>query len=197
FQDFRKDADVAQVGASILHVPSGLWVYGLYQHEENNGTDVRVVNNGVHGFNRFGGGAHGTDGWFIKAGGKRACAPIQATVLWGEGGQYQDQFSGVAGVDLCQGGPSGFPAATTPFGNGGICFNNASAFLTSSTVNRWGAGVMQEIDSAAMHIWFNWQHLELDGNFVANPFTDTSNFRRANQSFEDLDMFMAGGVIFF
>jgi hypothetical protein len=214
FQDFRKSVDLFQVGASILHVPSGLWAYGLFQHEENNGTDVSVINNGRNDFvdangrglsfnNRFGGEANDTDVWFVKAGIKRAWLPAGNTVIWGEGGQYQDQFAGFAGVDLCNGASNnqGFPAAGTPFGNGGICFNNASAFITSSDVNRWGAGIMQEIDSAAMHLWFNWQHLELDADFVANPLgtssTDINNFRRANQSFEDLDLFMAGGVIFF
>jgi hypothetical protein len=47
-----------------------------------------------------------------------------------------------------------------------------------------------------MHIWFNWQHLEMDGDFFGNDNT-TSDFHRVSQGFEDLDMFMAGGVIFF
>jgi hypothetical protein len=205
FQDFRKDVDLFQVGASILHVPSGLWAYGLYQHEENQGTDVSVINNGINQFNnRFGGDANDTDVWFVKAGIRRTWSPLGATVIWGEGGQYLDQFAGLAGVNLCQGSNNngGFPAANTPFGNGGVCFNNQSAFLTGTTVNRWGAGIVQEIDSAAMHLWFNWQHLELnDTGIVANRLgtsnNDINNFRSVNQSFEDLDMFMAGGVIFF
>ena len=204
FQDFRMDRNVAQVGASILHVPSGLWAYGLYQHEENDGTDVSVIQNGLNNFNnRFGGNANDTDVWFVKAGIKRTWWPAGATVLWGEGGQYLDQFSSQAGVDLCGAGNRAgtTPNATTQFGGGGVCFNNQSAFLTGSTVNRWGAGVMQEIDSAAMHLWFNWQHLELDTGIVANRIgtsnTDIHNFRSVNQSFDDLDMFMAGGVIFF
>jgi len=198
------DRNVAQVGASILHVPSGLWAYGLYQHEENDGTDVSVIQNGLNNFNnRFGGNANDTDVWFVKAGIKRTWWPAGATVLWGEGGQYLDQFSSQAGVDLCAAGTRGgtTPNATTQFGGGGVCFNNQSAFLTGSTVNRWGAGVMQEIDSAAMHLWFNWQHLELDTGIVANRIgtsnTDIHNFRSVNQSFDNLDMFMAGGVIFF
>ncbi len=72
--------------------------------------------------------------------------------------------------------------------------------MTGSTVNRWGAGVVQEIDAAAMHVWFNWQHLEFDGDFVGNgtfATNPTGNFHKVNQSFDNLDMFMAGGVIFF
>jgi hypothetical protein len=220
FQDFRKDVDLHQVGASIMHVPSGLWVYGMYQHEENNGTDVRVINNGLTTrelgtegktlepllSNRFGGDANETNVWFMKAGIKRTWTPLGATVLWGEGGQYHDQFAGFAGVDLCaESGPSeldiGAPATATPFGGGGICRSaaNEHAFLTGSEVRRWGAGVMQEIDSAAMHVWFNWQHLELNTDIVAGDFLDngTGKARNVNQSFENLDLFMAGGVIFF
>ena len=44
FQGFRVDGDIFQVGASILHVPSGLFAYGLYQREENNGTQFRTSN---------------------------------------------------------------------------------------------------------------------------------------------------------
>jgi hypothetical protein len=38
FQGFRRDADVWQVGASLMHVPSGLWAYSLWQEEDNHGT---------------------------------------------------------------------------------------------------------------------------------------------------------------
>ena len=44
FQNFRRDVDLFQVGASIMHVPSGLFAYGLYQHEENNGTQFGHFN---------------------------------------------------------------------------------------------------------------------------------------------------------
>jgi hypothetical protein len=194
FQGFRRDVDLNQVGASILHVPTGLWAYGLYQHEENQGTPVEINNNLGNltpppRNTSFGQPANDTDVWFVKAGIKRTWTPLGATVLWGEGGQYLDQFSGLAGVDLC----TGF---LNPFSQGGSCLANNSVFLNNSTVNRWGAGVVQEIDAAAMHIWFNWQHLEMDGDFFGNGNT-TGDFHRVSQGFENLDMFMAGGVIFF
>ncbi|MGA7545007.1 MAG: hypothetical protein WBW08_04160 [Methyloceanibacter sp.] len=73
--------------------------------------------------------------------------------------------------------------------------------VTGSTVNRYGAGIMQEIDSAAMHIWFNWQHLNLDLNAISwgdcsNPATYVPEGRKLKGNYEDLDMFMLGGVIF-
>jgi hypothetical protein len=77
---------------------------------------------------------------------------------------------------------------------------------SNSTVNRWGAGVVQEVDSAAMHVFFRWQHLDLgkldvvcdqascplDGNSVSKgTHFDASNL------FMGLDIFQVGGVLFF
>ncbi len=78
----------------------------------------------------------------------------------------------------------------------------ALAEVTGSTVNRYGAGIMQEINSAAMHIWFNWQHLNLDINAVSlgecsNPAACPSGGTKFKGNYDDLDMFMLGGVIFF
>ena len=36
--------------------------------------------------------------WYVKAGIKRAWMPAGATVLFGEWGQYNDQFTGLCGV---------------------------------------------------------------------------------------------------
>ena len=42
FQNFRQDGQLFQVGASILHVPSGLFAYGLYQNDQEDGTQFRT-----------------------------------------------------------------------------------------------------------------------------------------------------------
>jgi hypothetical protein len=73
--------------------------------------------------------------------------------------------------------------------------------VNSSEVQRWGLGVVQEIDSAAMHLWLRYQHQELDAGFIAlgtsvidDGCDGTCRFK---QSFDDWDLFQAGGVIFF
>jgi Gram-negative porin len=205
FQGFRRDVTLNQVGASILHVPTGLFAYGLYQHEDNDGTSLSfsVLDTNGHVINVD--DQNSTDVWYVKAGIRRTWTPLGATVLFGEGGQYEHQFAGLSGANLCDGTPLvnnlGGGSLNPNLGsgiNGGVCLNNPLVFMTDSTVNRWGAGVVQEIDSAAMHLWFNWQHLELDADFIGNghPTTEGS-FRKVGQGFEDLDLFMAGGVIFF
>jgi hypothetical protein len=196
FQDFRRDADVWQVGASIMHVPSGLWAYGLWQQEDNNGTQWKTFNfsNGT----TTNSNANTTDVWFAKAGIKRTWTPLGATVLWGEAGQYENMFNGLCGNPGSQNLNSTFCITTIPTGKFNKDGTNITQTveLTSSEVNRWGLGVMQEIDSAAMHVWFNWQHLEL--NLSGINLDESSSFgTHAHTSFQDLDIFMLGGVIFF
>jgi hypothetical protein len=196
-QGFSKDVNLFQVGASIMHVPSGLWVYGLYQNESNQGTSKTFDLPGFGAVND----QNNTNVWFIKAGIKRTWSPLGATVIWGEGGQYFDQFAGAAG-DLCSGstGLSNLGGGSlNPNFNPPVCNANDSVFATGSTVNRWGAGVVQEIDSAAMHLFFVWQHLDLDAQFAGDghPGEGGATFHEVQQNFDSLEQFMAGGVIFF
>ncbi len=159
FQDFRRDADVWQVGASIMHVPSGLWAYGLWQEEDNNGTQWKNLNldhptNSNGTFNTTDSNANQTDVWFMKAGIKRTWTPLGATVLWGEGGQYHNMYNGLCGTPGGVATGGGFLNTTTfcdvsvptgQFAKDGTAFTTP-AFVTGSEVNRWGAGVMQEIE---------------------------------------------------
>ena len=83
----------------------------------------------------------------------------------------------------------------------------ATAALTGSEVDRWGIGVVQEIDSAAMHVFARWQHLDLDIGATdlrltkvdKNGLTVLNNGfgKSLSSSFEGLDLFQIGGVIFF
>ena len=128
FQNFRKDAQIFQVGASILHVPSGLFVYGLYQREENDGTQWKtpVFNGNPFLVNNFkarsaDSAANENDVWYIKAGIKRAWWAAGSTVLFGEWGRYEDQFMGFAARRVhrhqaaASSTPTGTSSATTLF----------------------------------------------------------------------------------
>jgi len=178
-----------------------------------------------------------TDAWGIKPFWRKAWSPIGATVIFGEYAQYNDQFA--AGTNLCSlvsgnaGSLGGF-CAPTPITTGAIPLGPVingvpvtlelsgsafpgdiykGAFVTGSEVERWGLGVVQEIDSAAMHVWARWQHQEVNtditGVSVDNPVAcalvdenvvpgvcDVS-FTKIKQDWDDLDIFQVGGVIFF
>jgi len=190
---FKQDSQLFQVGASVLHVPSGLFIYGLYQQEQADPTP-RFFPGGA-GFATFGSSTdNDTDVFYVKGGIKRTWSPLGATVLFGEWAQYNDQFGGIKTLDGCAAG--GFLTTVNSAGGGGVasaCVTSAtgSAFVTGSEVERWGVGVVQEIDSAAMHLYARWQHLELDVDLVDGAGGSV------NQDFDDWDLFQVGGVIFF
>jgi hypothetical protein len=153
---------------------------------------------------------------FLKGGIKRTWMPAGGTVLWGEWGQYQDMFSGLCGetANLNNFGdqpnctnamPTNFVFANGPFK--GVALTEFTT-INSSEVTRWGLGIVQEIDSAAMHLFARWQHIELDISqtsfgFLTNPVTGATIFdpnrrgRKVNTSFEDLEIIQLGGVLFF
>ena len=75
-------------------------------------------------------------------------------------------------------------------------------FITGSEVERWGLGVVQEIDAAAMHVFARWQHQEADIDFTGVTLscegTDCDlNKHHISQGFDDWDLFQVGGIIFF
>jgi hypothetical protein len=213
FQNYRKDADVFQVGASVLHVPSGLFAYGLYQREDNNGTQWTGLNFKTGALTNS--AANENNVWFVKAGIKKAWMPAGATVIFGEWGKYEDQFSGLCSLPGNNPGQGATCAALVPTSTvltsgplKGVAVQE-TAVVTGSEVQRWGVGVVQEIDSAAMHLFARWQHIDLDLNatslgFVCLPDAAGNGCigngrfgKNVNTSFEGLDIFQVGGVIFF
>jgi hypothetical protein len=223
-QNFRKDAQIFQVGASVMHVPSGLFVYGLYQREQNDGTQWQTVkfDSSNNAFKLADSNVNESDVWYIKAGIKRAWMPAGATVLFGEWGQYNDQFSGICDKpsgndDLVGGNDCQFflPVGSLAKSSSALGFKKGdalteSAVVTGSEVTRYGIGVVQEIDSAAMHVFARWQHLDLDVTSVSLGLscvqTSSSDQSCATNGkfgdklktdWEGLDIFQIGGVIFF
>jgi Gram-negative porin len=165
--------DLYQAGATVMHVPSGLGIYGLYQNEESAGVP-------------------GTDAWYLKPFIKRTWNPLGATILFGEYAQYNDQFASQVGADQCVTG--GFAAGTSIGAFCGAAAGNTVA-ATGSEVERWGLGVVQEVDSAAMHLFARWQHQDADIDFVGTNAAGAST--NVNQGFEEWDLFQVGGIIFF
>jgi hypothetical protein len=224
-----ENSDLWQVGASIMHKPSGLGIYALGQWEQSEGagtaplgfsrtiTEVETCTAASGGFcgpatvqlttftatfdQSFTKKAQDTDVWYIKPFWRKAWSPIGATVFYGEYGQYNDQF--IAGVNLCTQG-FGLGTAIGAFcGVGPNAGVGEGVFVTGSEMERWGLGVVQEIDSAAMHLWARWQHQELDVDLVGftASYADFGqgcvNGCKIKQGFDDWDLFQVGGIIFF
>ena len=176
------DTNVHQVGATFMHAPTGLGIYGYYNYEDIGGNFVN--RNGVQQ------GVPSWDSWYLKPFIKRAWNPLGSTVLYGEYGRYNDGYNGIAGADNC----GTFVTGTTA---GNFCGNNVanSLFVTGSEVERWGLGAVQEIDAAAMHVFARWQNQSADIDFVGVD--SQGRNRTVNQGFEDFNLFQVGGIIFF
>lgn len=144
----RLDSGYFQVGAYVQHIPTGLWAFGAYGHEDNNFTYVG-------GFR-----APDEDIYHIKAGIRRTWTPLGHTVLYGEYGNFEDQLSAAA----------------------------LGAGITSSEVENWGLGIVQEIDAAAMSIWLKYRHVEADLTGAPSSLTNSP---------DDIDFVSFGALINF
>lgn len=99
------------------------------------------------------------DVWYLKAGIRQKWLPLGNTVLYGEYSERNDMFH----PDLLN------------FG------------VTGSNLTQWGLGVVQEIDAAAMSLWFNYKNYD-------------ASFENAPPLINDLDeigVFTAGAMIAF
>lgn len=98
------------------------------------------------------------DHWYLKAGLRRKFTPLGHTVLYGEYGQHEDMMS----PTLIDGGALG------------------------SELKRWGLGVVQEVDAAAMSVWLKYRNMDgdIDGGAL-------------NGSLEDIHFVGVGALINF
>ena len=132
---------------------------------------------------------------------------LGATTLFGEYGQYNDQFN-AGGGGLCERFDGSFGTNIDDFCNT-VSFSPSSitapvdVFVTGSEVQRWGLGVVQEIDAAAMHVYARWQHQDIDLDLTGITETlhsdgsVTFDKDHVGQSFDNWDLFQVGGIIFF
>jgi hypothetical protein len=74
------------------------------------------------------------DHWYVKAGIRQRWTPLGHTVLYGEYGMHNDQLN----------------PAVTLIGD------------TESELKRWGVGVVQEVDAAAMSLWLAYRGMDAE-----------------------------------
>ena len=199
------DASIHQVGATVMHAPTGLGVYGYYNYEEIDGDytnvftparDAGVTAAGVPqaavpanlGTTQ---GLPSWDSFYFKPFIKRTWNPLGATTFYGEYGQYNDGYNGVAGTNVCNLFGAGTNANAYCTGAAGN-----SLFVTGSEIERFGLGAVQEIDAAAMHVFARWQHQTGEVDFTGIN-SNTGARQNVNQGFDEYNLFQVGGIIFF
>ena len=100
-------------------------------------------------------------GWYLKAGWTSKFSHLGNTHFYGEYGENDDAFETNQTIN-------------------GVTLNTTEA-------TRYGVGVVQEIDAAAMSLWAKWRRHELE-------WVDTNGL--AGEA-DEVDMFLAGAVIFY
>jgi hypothetical protein len=155
-----------QIGGYLQHVPTGLFVYGAYAKEYVNSPNT------VAGFNKPEG-----DMWYVKAGIRQKWNPLGHTVIYGEYGEDDDKMD------------TALFAAAGGAGAGAISG-------ASTSLERYGVGLVQEIDAAAMAIWVAWRHYEpeIKTGAGANTFGVAPG---ARVQLEDFDLVKIGALINF
>ncbi len=170
-----------QAGGTIMHVPSGLGIYatGNWEDVSANAANCPGAGGNLCLSQLTGAALPDTNSWGLKPFIKRTWNPLGATVLYGEFYEYNDMY-GLGNIDGV--------ASFTPACPGGNCS------IYNSQVQRWGLGAVQEIDSAAMHVFARWQHMNVtEFDFVNND----NGTRNHSAGFDDNDIFQLGGIIFF
>jgi Gram-negative porin len=99
--------------------------------------------------------------WYAKAGIRQVWTPLGATIVYGDYGQYLDQL-----------GP-----------------NALALGATDSTLDRWGFGIAQEIDAAAMTVYLKYEHYEAELSGAA--------LNAAVTDLDDAKFISVGGIINF
>ncbi len=178
------DAGYLQVGGTIKHLGTNLWVHGAY-HELN--SDNAVISPGDG------------EGYYIKAGWSPKLNGLGTTHFVGEWRQNLDTYG--ASYQLGDPGASGVGSVCDGYGAAGgnigaACVNATAAGgiinVTGSEVNSWGLGLVQEIDAASMALWIKYRHFESEIDFV-----NSATGVRGTQEFEEIDLVFGGAHIFF
>ncbi|MGI9401415.1 MAG: porin [Rhizobiaceae bacterium] len=163
---------------SILHDPTGLYLNVSYAKRE---FDRAAVFGAIAGVPR-----NGHTG--CTAGGSTGCADVQ--YLYIQGGirrRLNDLGKTTFYIDYSR-------IEDARVGNSGTAFAGPNnAVITDAESEVWGFGIVQNIDNAALQLYLDYKHHELD----VQTCTSVSSGVCTNQAIKDLDTLVVGGKIKF
>ncbi|CAA2140133.1 porin [Hyphomicrobium sp. ghe19] len=148
-----QDCELFGAAGTIMHVPTGLYVYGGYAQNHDK-TEAKIS------------GTEATDSmWFIQGGIEQKWIPLGKTTVFGE---YRHDDGG-SNLD------KSFTA------------NNLSGYVHNSSLNFVGAGVVQNIEPAALDLYVIYRHA--DG--------DVTNAAAESVKLDAFDMVIMGALMRF
>jgi hypothetical protein len=194
FQLFKRDMEEWAGMASIIHKPSGLFVWAANSNSQDN--DI-----GAKGF-ITGQGPPVMHAWDVAGGIHRKFFAPGATTIWGGYTQDNDGIGGFTRTTV-----SAASAGTDnsySVWNGRVAANRIPGIgfdteITGSQTTKWYVAVDQSIDSAALNLFMFYQHITPEIDLVTNnlAFSPTGKIKRVPIELEDFDVFVMGGRIAF
>ncbi len=183
-RDDGADSEYFQIGGMLMHTPTGLFLYGAYGQEEVNGAFIDVyAGEGASVYQAV----PDNDHWYAKGGIRKRLFSLGNTILYGEYGRYNDMFGGFdCGLTI---------DSSVDNTIGKECrdnYSNKGIYLAGSKIERWGLGIVQEIDTAAMSVWAKYVNLDPEISFVE---LDAGSHN--TQEYEDLSAFLVGAMVKF
>jgi len=132
--------DENDFGGGVIHRDSDYFQIGAFIHHVPTGLFVYGAYGTENNNNVYASGftTDDTNHWYLKAGLRRKWNHLGHTVMYGEYANHDDMYS--IGAQIASGGT-----------------------ITGSELRRWGLGVVQEIDAAAMSMWLAYRNM--DGEF--------------------------------
>jgi len=171
FQNYNVKSKELKGSASVLHVPTGLFLTGAMGRRELSGDVTGGTAIGTNPYagpdNRF---------WWLSGGIAKNHFGIGNTVLYGEYGEHKGGLAQVAAISV----------GTTAANASGL------SLTEDNKVTQWGLGIVQNIDAAAMEVFLAYKNYKLD--YAGSLGTTAAG---VNNNFNDLSMVIVGTRIQF
>ena len=184
------DCNVISGSASVMHVPTGLFVAGSYARydDKNRVALYQIANPGLTGVKSE------DTYWMVMAGIEQNWFGIGKTTLYGEYASHETG-AGLGGVAGNFGGSTCglFGAAGTSVTVPGGGVSGGQGCLASADVTLWGLGINQEISAAAMDLYISYRHFDPSVSTSATGSTTGS----VGAGVKDFDAIMTGAIIRF
>ena len=158
------DVEIFNVAGAFMHVPTGIFANFDYNKEKVDTIGGVAASALVNAFDPGAKFEDSPDSLYVKVGIKQKWNSLGATSIFGDYGIYKDRYDPLL------------------FANG----------VTGSEITRWGAGINQWIDAAAMQLYVKYTHLEFEVDAVAG-----STAAPLSDGIRDWDEVVVGGIIFF
>ena len=201
FQGFKRDFKEWAGSASVIHKPTGLFVWAANSNSENDDIGAEGVFTGkappvMHAWDIAG----GISREFVWNG--VGPGSLGATTIWGGYTQDQDGLGGFTRTTVSSalsGTISSYAVWDGEVSAGafpGIPFKTE---ITSSETTKWYLAIDQAIDSSALNLYAAYQHIEPEVKLVTRDpsFSSTGKLKNVPITLDDFDVFFMGGRIQF